>query len=381
MLDANVSGVIYAYLKSKGYDVLFAPISLGRLSNGELAHYAIDQGYVILTHDRTFHESVAIETPALVKRLKLVILNISPGAVETCIRLLDQLLETALDLVEESGIVMTTPEGVRVLEGSVGSNPTPGANTGGRSAGMAGSTVGLHIYAATVKNLRGVLFSSLGAPELREKLSWLRRRFRYRNLGLTPDMISRYGEVLGAYAGRTFMELGDPDPSLRDLLSLYEDLTGLSRPVLEAYCYASAYVSPVLALGERSVEELRPLVLDQVMVGRGLSDRDYKLHMRIADYTVLDFYPWSTASAMRALELLAEGTAPDEVMADRREKVGEDKRRYWRISAEEGRPFLLYLDLLPILLAEAGRDGAREIVSSYGRIAPATLAIISAVVL
>ena len=101
LLDANVSGVIYAYLKSKGYDVMFAPISLGRLSNGESARYAIDRDYVILTHDRTFHESVAIEAPALVKRLKLIILSVSPGAIETCIRLLNQLLEAALDLTEK----------------------------------------------------------------------------------------------------------------------------------------------------------------------------------------------------------------------------------------------------------------------------------------
>ena len=115
LLDANVSSVIYAYLKSKGYNVVFAPSSLGRLSNGELARYAIEHGYVILTHDRTFHESVAIEEPALIGRLKLVMLRVSPGAVDACIKLLDRLLEVALDLAEEHGIVMITPKGVEVI--------------------------------------------------------------------------------------------------------------------------------------------------------------------------------------------------------------------------------------------------------------------------
>ena len=85
---------------------------MGRLSNGELARYAIDQGYVILTHERTFHESVAIEAPALIRQLKLIILSVSPGAVKACIKLLDRLPETALNMVRKHGIVMITPEGV-----------------------------------------------------------------------------------------------------------------------------------------------------------------------------------------------------------------------------------------------------------------------------
>lgn len=115
LLDANVSGVIYAYLRGKGYNVVFAPVSLGRLSNSELASYAIDHGYVILTHDKTFHESVALEAPALLKRLRLIVLDASPGAVEICIRLLDRFLEAALELAEEHGIVLITPGGVRII--------------------------------------------------------------------------------------------------------------------------------------------------------------------------------------------------------------------------------------------------------------------------
>lgn len=115
LLDANVSVVIYAYLKSKGYDVAFAPSSLGRLSNGELARYAIERGYVILTHDRTFHESVAMESPDLIKQLKLIILDVSPGAIDVCVRILDQLLEPALALAEEHGIIMLTLRGVEVV--------------------------------------------------------------------------------------------------------------------------------------------------------------------------------------------------------------------------------------------------------------------------
>ena len=115
LLDANISGAIYAYLKSKGYDVIFMPMSLGRLSNSDLARYAIEQDLVILTHDKTFYESVALEASNLLKRLKLIILSVSPGAIELCMRLLDQFLEDALYLIEERGIVMITPEGVKAI--------------------------------------------------------------------------------------------------------------------------------------------------------------------------------------------------------------------------------------------------------------------------
>jgi len=95
--------------------VIFMPMSLGRLTNSDLARYAIEQDLVILTHDKTFYESVALEASNLLKRLKLIILSVSPGAIELCMRLLDQFLEDALYLIEERGIVMITPEGVKAI--------------------------------------------------------------------------------------------------------------------------------------------------------------------------------------------------------------------------------------------------------------------------
>jgi len=242
-------------------------------------------------------------------------------------------------------------------------------------------TVGFHIYAAIVKNLRGVLYSSLGRPELEEKLSWLRKRFRYRNLGLTPGMLSKYGDLLRPRLGRTFLELGAPDPGLEDLLALYNKLTGLREDILEAYCYASVYVSPIIILGHEGIRDFGPLVVDEVLTDKELSDKDYKLHMRIADYTVLDFYLWSTSGAQEALALLAQGQDVEDILRERIERVTKDRRRYWRIISEEGKPFLLYLDLLPILTEKAGEDDVKALLKAHGHLAPATLALVSAVVI
>ena len=237
-----------------------------------------------------------------------------------------------------------------------------------------------HIYAAVVKNLRGVIYSSLEPGDFQEKLSWLRKRFRYRNLGLTPSILERYGLRASGKRGSTLIELVEPVEGLGELIDAYSDLTGLRRDALEAYCYASVYVSPVLILGQGSAADFGPLVADQVLVARELTDRDYKLHMRIADYTVLDFYLWATSGAQEALEALSSGRSAEAILAERRERIRADKRRYWRIIADEGRPLVLYLDLLPLLAEGASPDELSALLREHGPLMPATLAIVSAVV-
>ena len=243
-----------------------------------------------------------------------------------------------------------------------------------------GQTWGLHIYAALVKNLRGVIYSCLSGEELAERLSWLKKRFRYRRLGVTPSLLRAHGEIAGRFMGSPLVELRNPFPGLEELLSAYEELTDLSPAVLEAYCYSSIFVSPLLVLGQDCARELAPLVVDAVRVGRELTDKDYKLHMRIADYTVLDFYPWATASARQALLALAQGLEAASLLEERRRRVAQDTRRYWRVMSEGGRDFLLYLDLLPLLAEGAGPEEVRALLRGREELVPATLAIISAVV-
>lgn len=238
---------------------------------------------------------------------------------------------------------------------------------------------GLHIYAALVKNLRGVIYSCLSGEELAERLSWLKKRFRYRRLGVTPSLLGAHKEVVDRFMGSPLVELRNPFPGLDELLSAYEELTGLSQAVLEAYCYSSIFVSPLLVLGRDCARELAPLVVDVVRVGRDLTDKDYKLHMRIADYTVLDFYPWATASARQALMALAQGLGAADILEERRRRIAQDKRRYWRVMSEGGRDFLLYLDLLPLLAERAGPEELRALLQGREELVPATLAIISAV--
>jgi len=239
---------------------------------------------------------------------------------------------------------------------------------------------GLHIYAALVKNLRGVIYSSLESGAFKEKLSWLRKRFRYRNLGLTPYMSERYAGEVRPYVGSLLVGLEAPLGGLEGLVKAYREITGLSLGALEAYCYASVFVSPILVLGHECARELGPLTVGKVLVSHELTDKDYKLHMRIADYTVLDFYSWATTSAQAALKALASGEDIRPLLEERRERVEKDKRRYWRVIADEGRELVLYLDLLPLLAEKASPRELRELLDAHGELMPATLAIITAVV-
>ena len=243
---------------------------------------------------------------------------------------------------------------------------------------MLSSGEGFHVYAAVVKNLRGVLYSSLEEREFEEKLSWLRRRFRYRNIGITPRMEGRYGLKAD---GKLLVRLVEPVPGLNELIDAYAAMTELERGALEGYCYASAYVSPLLVLGQASSADLGSLIVDNVLVERELTDKEYKLHMRIADYTVLDLYLWATSRAREALLALAEGRDVSAILAERKERVKKDRRRYWRVMSEEGRALILYLDLLPVLAERASVEDVASLLERYGALMPATLSLISAIVI
>lgn len=197
-------------------------------------------------------------------------------------------------------------------------------------------------YAATVKNLRGVLLVEVEHQASRALVEWLVQRFRYRNIGIPPTLFERGREFFEGYKGKPFLELAYPVKTLQKLVELVAEEFRVEEEVAEAVVLASAYVSPIIVLGERPFKKLKPLGVEQVESRVELQDRDWKLHFRIADYTVLDFYQWSLANAQglwrRAdLELLRR---------ERRERIKKDKRRYWRLQkGEKSFPFLLYLDL------------------------------------
>ncbi len=222
--------------------------------------------------------------------------------------------------------------------------------------------VSFYKYAALVKNLRGVIYWKQGHED---KLRWLLSRFRYRNLGVPPSLAENL-----AMKRKVLVKLAYPSPQVKEAVSVFA--RALSPEAAEALCLASAYVSPLMLVGVEH-SEFGPAVVDYVATDRELTDKEWKLHMRIADYTVLDFYAWSLDSAARAL---FENKLDNE-LKEREKRIKEDKRRYWRIASEKGRPLLIYLDPL----RAASEYGLIDALRQVGRDCTAVLGIVAALVI
>ncbi|MEM0042663.1 MAG: hypothetical protein QXP94_02055 [Thermofilaceae archaeon] len=195
-------------------------------------------------------------------------------------------------------------------------------------------------YAALVKNLRGVVLLNPNEEGALDTVKWLSKRFRYRNLGLTPSSV----KALGGRVFRPFRELAYPIKPLEVLVSRFTG-KGMPPELAELLVFASTYVSPALIIGSTYLSSLEEIKVDVVRVCRDLSVLDWKLHLRVADYTVLDMYD---VCVEEALSVLKDPSVLPKVVAERRERVAEDKKRYWRIACESGRPFIIYIDNLSI---------------------------------
>jgi len=200
-------------------------------------------------------------------------------------------------------------------------------------------------YAALVKNLRGVVLLDPSETGVESSLGWLVKRFRYRNLGVTPALLGKHRERLAKHlGGRPFRELVLPVPSLAEMPELLAEALGVPSELAELLVYASTYISPALLIGERYLGDAAKLAVGSVKVCKEMDAASWKLHLRIADYTALDFYERCVDEALAVLG----GADPRPVLESRLERVGRDAKRYWRVACPEGRPFLLYVDNLKL---------------------------------
>ncbi|RLF16239.1 MAG: hypothetical protein DRJ97_01400 [Thermoprotei archaeon] len=204
-------------------------------------------------------------------------------------------------------------------------------------------------YASLVKNLRGVVL--IDPEEGEEGVKWLKDRFKYRNLGVPPTMLRGAGDFFkGKMEGKPFVELVYPTKSLEKLKELCTELLGVEERVVEGVILASAYVSPILAIGDGVKQQLAKIAVDTVESRAKLDLKGWKLHLRIADYTVLDLYRWSTEHA----EELWRDVDLNLFIEERRKRVSRDKARYWRLAKGDEKPwsFLYYVDLARLLASK-----------------------------
>ncbi len=211
-------------------------------------------------------------------------------------------------------------------------------------------------YAAIVKNLRGVVLFDLNEEGVMDSIKWLVKRFRYRDLGLLPSVLTKYREALQPYLnGNPFRELVYPVPELETLTSYLERCLRIPRPVAELLVLSSTYISPGIVVGSTYIEYIKQLAQATVYTCKEMDTNSWKLHLRIADYTILDFYERAVTESLGIL--LAENKQLESVNAvleERSKRILEDTKRYWRLRCEEGeqpiRPFLFYIDNLRLFV-------------------------------
>ena len=198
----------------------------------------------------------------------------------------------------------------------------------------------LRDYAIIVKNLRGVILANLEEANIENCLTWLQKRFKYRDLAIPPSLTN----IKNFKGLRKPIKLFYPTEELKILVDMLVEEFNLSSSIFEAIILASAYVSPIMAVGNWAKENLEKFAVEKVLSNASLDNKSWKLHFRIADYSVLDAYKWFTNHSKK---LWSKKLDAQKFKEERIKKVKNDSKRYWRLSKgeEKTKPLILYLDL------------------------------------
>lgn len=205
-------------------------------------------------------------------------------------------------------------------------------------------------YAAIVKNLRGVVLFNMDEEGVEDSIKWLVNRFRYRDLGLTPRMYQLYSQKLGKYIdGRPFRVLTYPLRELEKFTNDFAECVQIDYLVAELLILSSLYISPAMIIGSTYEPVIRSLSSFNIGVCKELSVNDWKLHMRIADYSILDMYEFAVTTALKVVESCSEEEARM-ISASREDAIKRDTKRYWRILCKDkpSRAFMYYVDNLKL---------------------------------
>lgn len=176
---------------------------------------------------------------------------------------------------------------------------------------MSGVSELLHLY--LVKNLRGVVYFSK-TPSPKNELNWLKRKFKYRDLGVSESLQSEFRWK-----------------KLFTLPKIDDD------PVLDSLLQASSFICPLIVLKEQSLKDFGNAVIASLKTMEALNDKDLKFNLRLVSYSIIDFY-------MKSIELAAKSD-----MKGRIKLAEKDLKRFWRIKADaNGKTLVAYID--PLLI-------------------------------
>lgn len=174
-------------------------------------------------------------------------------------------------------------------------------------------------YLYLVKNLRGIIYFS-EKVEVERELDWLRRKFRYRELGISENLKIE----------KTWKKLVVLPRIERD-------------PVLDSLFQASSLLCPLIILKQESLKDFEKGIIAELRTKKKLNDRELKFSLRLVNYSITDFY-------LRAIKL------GKNFNLDERKKLAEKElKRFWRVKkSEEGRVLIVYID--PLLMKRKIKD-------------------------
>lgn len=197
-------------------------------------------------------------------------------------------------------------------------------------------------YVSLLKTIRGVILSKQILNEQIKK--WIRRSIRWRPVGASINMIETLKK--SGFSSKLIKNIVFPFDSHREIAAIIAENVDLT--IAETIVLSSLYIVPILILDNETLRDLQKknIVIYEIHTDKKLSDKDIKLHMRIAEYSMKDYHFDVIESAEKAI---ISGEIDSELK--RRKKLCmKDAKRYWRIRKESGDTIIVYLDPLRLLL-------------------------------
>jgi hypothetical protein len=221
-------------------------------------------------------------------------------------------------------------------------------------------------YVSLLKNLRAVAFVDPNAPPPMEEIRWLRRKYKYRNIGVSRSLLKALQpKIKEIFLKKPFKTLESPISEIEDFIRTVSKIKmEVPNYIVESLVFASCYVNPIVVLGRDSLPILSPLVAWSMKSTTELPEVEIKRNLRIIGYAILDFHEKVIGEAYKSLRKIAEELKKGEKF----EKVKNDveklikkrinlakkdgEKRFWKLrqtGGEEERVVIAYLDIIPLI--------------------------------
>ncbi len=201
-------------------------------------------------------------------------------------------------------------------------------------------------FVSILRNIKGLLYLPPGGWDL-ELISWLKRKYRYRMVGLPTALLSEFPGEKEILSKSPFKTLVYPSVTVRSLVERIVEKVNCSD-VVESVVLASCYVTPIVTNCD-GLRRLGKFSVYEVLSEKPLPENEIIRHLRIVGYTILDSHEKLCWSAYKKIAKACRdkiGGVVNRLLEERRAFAEKDSKRYWRFKSEKGKPVIIYLDIL-----------------------------------